>query len=124
MSDVIPMVPETAPVILSEGNGSISREAITVASGAGVVESGTVLGKVTASGKYLPRAPGATDGSEVAAAILRSRVDATSADAKGVGIVRLAEISEAALVWEATNDGAAQTAALAELATLNMIARS
>ena len=38
--------------ILSEANGQRSREAITIASGAGIIAAGTVLGKVTATGKY------------------------------------------------------------------------
>lgn len=33
--------------LLSEGDGSISREAITIASGAGALEAGTVIGKIT-----------------------------------------------------------------------------
>ena len=46
--------------ILSEANGQRSREAITIASGAGIIAAGTVLGKVTASGKYVASAVGAT----------------------------------------------------------------
>jgi hypothetical protein len=45
--------------ILSEANGQRSREAITIASGAGIIAAGTVLGKVTATGKYLASAVGA-----------------------------------------------------------------
>lgn len=33
--------------LLSEGDGSISREAITIAAGAGVLKAGTVIGKIT-----------------------------------------------------------------------------
>lgn len=33
--------------LLSEGDGSISREVITIVSGAGVIEAGTVVGKIT-----------------------------------------------------------------------------
>ena len=38
--------------LLSEGQGTRSRDAIVIASGSGVVKAGTVLGKITASGKY------------------------------------------------------------------------
>lgn len=83
--------------LLSEGNGHISREDITVASGAGVLGAGQVLGKVTLSGKYTAYAPAASDGSEVAAGILYGQVDAAIADVKGVAVVRLAEIKEVSL---------------------------
>lgn len=36
--------------LLSEGDGSISREAITVEAGAGALDAGTVLGKITRAG--------------------------------------------------------------------------
>jgi len=37
--------------LMTEANGQRSRETITIASGAGIIAPGTVLGKVTASGK-------------------------------------------------------------------------
>ena len=49
--------------IVSEGNGKISRETITVLSGQNL-QAGAVLGKVTASGKYKALDPAAVDGSE------------------------------------------------------------
>jgi hypothetical protein len=52
----------------------------TIASGAGVLARGTLLGKITASGKYLESLAAATDGSEVPDAILLESVDATAAD--------------------------------------------
>ena len=72
--------------ILSEANGQRSRETITLASGAGVIAAGTVLGKVTASGKYVASAVGASDGSEVPAAINIYGADASSADATVSGL--------------------------------------
>jgi hypothetical protein len=47
-----------------------------------------VLGKITTGGKYTPLAPGATNGSQTAAGLLWADVDATSADAPGVVILR------------------------------------
>src|SRR5918993_1555799 len=82
--------------VVSEGNGKISRETITVLSGE-TLEAGAVLGKVTASGKYKALDPAAVDGSEVAAGILYDAVDASAADAEGVAIVRLAEVNAAEL---------------------------
>ena len=63
-----------------------TRETVTIASGAGQLEPGTVLGKVTASGKFLPHAPAAADGTQTAVAICYARVDATAADADGVAV--------------------------------------
>ena len=51
--------------VVSEGNGRISRETITVLSGE-TLEAGAVPGKVTASGKYKVLDPAAVDGSEAA----------------------------------------------------------
>ena len=53
--------------VVSEGNGKISRETITVLSGQ-TLQAGRVLGKVTASGKYKALDPAAVDGSEAAPA--------------------------------------------------------
>jgi Bacteriophage lambda head decoration protein D len=108
--------------IVSEGNGSISRETITVISGE-TLEAGAFVGKVTASGKYKALDPAAVDGSEAAAGILYDRVDASAADTEGVVIIRLAEVNAAELVWPAGITGPQQTTALGELAALDIIAR-
>jgi Bacteriophage lambda head decoration protein D len=67
--------------VVSEGNGKIWRETITVLSGQNV-QDGAVLGKVTASGKYKALDPAAADGSQSAAGILYDAADATAADAE------------------------------------------
>jgi hypothetical protein len=108
--------------IVSEGNGSISRETITVLSGE-TLEAGAVLGKVTASGKYKALDPAAADGSEAAAGVLYGAVDASAADAEGVAIIRLAEVNAAELVWPVGITAPEQTTALGELAAFNIIAR-
>lgn len=83
-----------------------SREQIVVVTGSGRVQSGTVLGKVTATGKYKPVTVGATDGSQTAAGILLVTVDATSADAKGVLIAREAVVVAQGLLYGADVDTA------------------
>jgi hypothetical protein len=108
--------------LVSEGNGRISRETITVLSGQ-TLEAAAVLGTVTASGKYKVLDPAAVDGSEVAAGILYVAVDASAADAEGVAIVRLAEVNAAELVWPAGIIAPEQATALGELAALTIIAR-
>lgn len=115
----------TGAYIKSEGNGDISREAVTIASGSGALLAGTVLGKITASGKYKPYDNDASDGSEVAAAILYADCDATSADVKATVTARQAEVWKERLVWGAgvTTD-AEKTAAYADFAALGIIVRS
>jgi hypothetical protein len=108
--------------IVSEGNGSISRETITVISGQNLAAA-AVLGKVTASGKYKALDPAASDGSQTAAGVLYDTVDASAADAEGVAIVRLAEVNAAELVWPDGITGAEKTTARGELAALTIIAR-
>ncbi|MNW38162.1 hypothetical protein D3C74_152210 [compost metagenome] len=53
---------------------------VLLAQGNGVVKKGTVLGKVTASSKFIPYDPNATDGSEVAVCILDNDQDTTLTD--------------------------------------------
>lgn len=91
----------TGAFLKSEGCGTISRESIVLASGNGVLLPGTVLGKITASGKYKQYTPGAADGTQTAAAVLYGTADTTSADVPALGIVRLAEIWTARLQWGA-----------------------
>jgi len=109
--------------IKSEANGDLSRETVTVVSGSGKLLAGTVLGQITVGGKYKPYDNNNTDGSETAKAVLVYDVDATSADAAAVCIVRLAEVWKARLVWAATVLDAEKEPAYTELATANVIVR-
>lgn len=84
----------TAEFLLSEGNGSISREKIVISSTASAMVPGTVLGKVTASGEYVAYSNAASDGSEVAAGILYRGVPDSAADQFAVGIMRHAEVKK------------------------------
>lgn len=108
--------------LVSQGNGSISRETVTILSGQNL-EAGAVLGQVTASGKFVALDPAGLDGSESATAILHNAVDASAGDAEGVAVVRMAEVNAAELVWPAGITGPEQTTALGQLAALNIIAR-
>ncbi|HLZ08729.1 MAG TPA: head decoration protein [Chloroflexota bacterium] len=109
--------------VVSEQRGSLSRENITVASGSGYLFAGTVLGEVTATGKYVPVSLTATDGSQTAAAVLLRHLDATSADAAGAAIVRLAEIRSNALTWPAGATSTEIAAFLASLKSTYVVAR-
>lgn len=99
-----------------------TRETVTIASGAGKLEPGTVLGKITTGGKYTVLTLGASNGSQNAAGILWAGVDATDADAAGVVILRgpaIASRSEILFPEGATDPQiATATAALAALGIL------
>ena len=109
--------------IKSEANGDLSRETVTIASGSGKLNAGTVLGQITVGGKYKPYDNDNSDGSQTAKAILVYDVDATSADAVAVVIVRHAEVWADRLQWASTVLTAEKTAAYTELATTNVIVR-
>lgn len=110
--------------ILSEASGQRSREAIVIAAGAGIIAAGTVLGKVTATSKYVASAAGATDGSQTPAAIAIHGADASGADVTVSAIVRDAEVNGKCLTYHPDRDlPAEKTAAGAALATLGVIVR-
>lgn len=88
----------TAEFLLSEGNGVISRESVIIAAAAGALAAGTVLGKITASGKYVAYANGAADGSEVAAGIAYANVPNLTVDQDATIIARSAEVVGTLLV--------------------------
>lgn len=110
-------------LISESDDGEISRDAVVIVSGQGVVEAGSVLGVVTASGKFAKYDNAATNGTQVAVAVLYASVDATLADAKGVAVTRLAEVSSSLLVYGATQDAAAKLAAIVDLKAQFIIAR-
>lgn len=95
--------------IVSESPGHFSREEVTIISGQ-VLSANTVLGKITASGKYMVITPGASDGSQTAAAVLFDDVDATGADKKAVVLLRDCEVNASELTFGAANAGQITTA--------------
>jgi hypothetical protein len=84
----------TGEFIISEANGTRSREEIVIAAAAAALTAGTVLGKITASGKYVAYNNAAADGSEVAAGVLYTAVADSAADQPAVMICRDAEVAE------------------------------
>lgn len=106
----------TAEFLLSEGNGTISREQVTIAAAAGALAAGTVLGKITASGKYAAYDNGATDGTEVAAGVLYAAAPDLPTDQKAVAIVRSAEVLGVVLTGNDANG-------VADLKALGIIVR-
>ena len=101
-----------------------TRETVTIASGAGKLSPGTVLGKITTGGKYTVLTPGASNGSQNAAGILWAAVDATVADAPGVVILRGPTlVNQHEIVWPEGATEAQITAATTALAALGIILR-
>ena len=101
------MSPTLGDLLKYELNASYSRETVTLKSGTNYA-LGSVLGKITASGKYRlsPAAQvGGDEGAETAVAVLIQAVDATAADKTGLVVARgPAIVSKAALVFDASVD--------------------
>lgn len=84
--------------LLSEAAGQRSRENIVVTiAGSVALVDGTVLGKITATGKYVKYASGASNGSEAPAGVLYGNLPGVNGDYKAVGFVRDCEVIKAAL---------------------------
>lgn len=107
-----------------ERENSFSRDAIVLLAGSGEMVTGTVLGKITASGKFVPLDLDASDGSQAAAGILVSGVTAESGvDADGAAIVRDAGINTDGLTWPTGATAEEKAAALVSLLALGIVAR-
>jgi hypothetical protein len=96
--------------LFSEAPGTLSRDNVTVTVPAGTTyPAGLVLGKLTATGKYVAYNNGASDGTEVAAGVLYAELKnagASPADARGVIVNLNAEVRLAALNWNGQNQAA------------------
>lgn len=110
-----------------EEEKNYSRQEVTILGGSGtarVLTSGMVLGKITASGKYVQFDDTASDGSQTAAGVLIHNTTApASTDVLAAIIVRMAIVSKAGLTWPGTADAGEQAAALVTLAGLGIINR-
>lgn len=103
-----------------------TREVITIATGGAnpVLQPGTVLGKITASGKYAAHDPAAVDGTETAVAVLWGKVDATAADVDAVVLLRgPAIVNSNDLVFTGTPTAPEITAAHTALAAVGILTR-
>lgn len=106
--------------LLSEASGNRSRDAVTATTTLGVpLPSGTVLGKVTATGKFVKYVDTNNDGSQTAAAILCTPMDGVAGDQRVTVINSDAEVFGAVL-----NGGAGVDAnGKADLLALNIKVR-
>ena len=104
-------------------SGFCRKEVVVNEAAAKTYAVGTVLGKVTATGKYKIAVETAVDGSKVAAAVvIADHSIAAATDTKLVVLVKgPAEVSQGALVLDATyNDQAKKDAVYASLEALNI----
>ena len=110
-------------VLSMDDDGNLSVDNITVASSAAVLQPGTVLGKVTASGKFLPIAFAASDGTQNFAGVLMGRADPTAGDVGAVSLARHAEVYASGLIWPTGATAPQIAAALAQAAAALIVAR-
>jgi hypothetical protein len=107
------MSPTLGDLLKYELNGNYSRETVTLKAGRNYA-LGSVLGKITASGKYrLSPAAEVTgdEGAETAVAVLIGAVDATAADKTGLVVTRGPTIvAKAVLVFDSTVDNGTKKA--------------
>lgn len=102
---------------------SQSLDKVTLISGQNLA-AGTVLGKITASGKYTLHDAAAADGSQTAAAILYDATDASAGDTPCVVISRLAEVADAKLIFKSGISAPNRAAAITALAVNHITART
>lgn len=107
--------------IISLANGNQSKENVTLLSGQ-VLAANTVLGKITASGKYKAYDNDAVDGTGVAAGILIWPADASAGDLAVAIVARDAEVIADELVWP-DNSPVDTTAGIADLKAIGILAR-
>lgn len=111
---------ESYEFLLSEATGTRSRAQVTVTiAGATALPSGTVLGKITASGKYIKYLDGASDGSQTAVAVLGTPLAGVDGDYKATVFERDCEV-----IGKYLNGGSnVDAAGLADLKSLGVIVR-
>lgn len=89
-------------------------ETVTIAASSGVLEVGTVVGRITATGKWVPspaEAAEGKEGAEIARGVIVEAVDATSEDQPAQVTVREASWMARALIYDASVDDEPKQAA-------------
>jgi len=100
-----------------------SRDQVTVAAGQNL-RIGTVLGRVDANGKVKALDPAATDGTQIATAVLLQSVDATTGDKfSGIAVTRQSIVAHHALVWPAAITAEERATATAQLEAVGILVR-
>lgn len=111
-----------AEFLVSEADDCRSRDAVVVTFPEGGLEAGTILGKITATGRFVRHNAGASNGSQNEAGILFAP-ETESGDADATVIARDAEVHGVELTYEDGADAAQITTSNAALAALGIIVR-
>ena len=121
---VLNQPPTMGDVLKYEVNPNYTRETVPMLVGMSY-PVGSVLGRVTLSGKYTLSPETGADGAETALGVLLYAVDATLGDAVGIILARgPAIVSRAALAYDATVDDSAKiTAKIGQLAAAGILPR-
>lgn len=107
--------------LIQEGDHFYSRDVVTVSPAAGVTyPANTVLGKITATSKYVIWNPANVDGSQNVAAIL---IYPQAGEAEATVLRRHAQVKAEALSWFTGATSGNKTTGIAGLAALGIIAR-
>ena len=116
--------PSTGGVVKYELNPNFTRETVALLAGTDY-PAGSVLGRVTASGKWKLATASGSDGAQNAAGVLLYPVDARLIDAIGIVLARgPAIVSRAGLAYDASvSDAARITAKLGQLTALGIVPR-
>lgn len=119
--------PRKAEFMISEAEDYRSRDEVTVTVPANTTfDAGTVLGKLTASGKFVRHNAGLTTGAEDESGILfegLTNSTGSAVDFTATIVARAAQVKEADLTYEAGADDNQVTASNAALAALGIIVR-
>lgn len=109
-------------VLKYEAPNLYSRDEVTVANAQNLAV-GTVIGVLTADGTVVALDPSASDGSEVAAGVIASDVDATGGALASWMVARHAIVSDDGLVWPGSINAAQLATATAQLKQLGILIR-
>lgn len=121
--------PRLTGVLKLEEDPSFCREEVTVLAGSGAdrtLNVGTVLGRITTSGKVVELALSGSDGSQTAYGVLLTNTTAPSGvDAVGVALVRgPAIVSDAGLIYPAGATSNQKTTINTALTGLGIVVRT
>lgn len=107
--------------IIQEGEHFYSRDVVVVNAGVGVtLPANSVLGKITATGKYVIWDPENADGSQTVAGVL---IYPVTGEQDATVLRRLSQVKTPALNWFSGATSGNKTSGIAGLAALGIIAR-
>lgn len=106
---------------IGQSDYEMSRETVTIAAAATALAAGALLGKITASGKFVAYNPAGADGTEVFAGILWDDVADSAADQKGVRVYRDQAVNGNALAGYSALTTPQKTALIAAAKAMGII---